>query len=120
MVTLDAPTGYVRLFKAMYKNIELPGIVPDTNPNPIKTMVVTGNNNSYTAQLPDIPVIKGTVKIYDSTASNIIIAQDDREGKIVGKQNGVTIFGVVDYRTGALSFVSSGTLTITGDLTVSY
>ncbi len=120
MVTLDAPTGYVRLFKAMYKNTELPGILPDTNPNPIKTQTITGTGNSYSIQVPDIPVIKGTVKIYDSADPNTIIAQDDREGRIVGKQDSVTIFGVVDYRTGALSFVTSGELTVTDDLTVSY
>jgi len=128
MVTLDRPTGYIRLFKAIYKDTELPGIVPDTNANPVKTKVVleglnTNTNTVYIATLENIPVVKNTVKVKLVSIEETVLAQDDGEGKIINTSgSSISIFGTIDYKTGVLKFVSSGPITgsATDKLVVSY
>lgn len=129
MVTLDRPTGYIRLFKAIYKDTELPGIVPDTNANPVKTKVVLegledNTDTVYSATLENIPVVKNTVKVkLVSNSTETVLAQDDGEGKIINTNgSGISIFGTIDYKTGVLKFVSSGPIvgSATDKLVVSY
>jgi len=129
MVTLDRPTGYIRLFKAIYKDTELPGIVPDTNANPVKTKVVleglnTNTNTVYIATLENIPVVKNTVKVkLVSNSTETVLAQDDGEGKIINTSgSSISIFGTIDYKTGVLKFVSSEPIVglATDKLVVSY
>jgi len=117
IVTLDRPTGYIRLFKAIYKDTELPGIVPDTNANPVKTKVVLeglddNTDTVYSATLENIPVVKNTVKVKLVSSEETVLAQDDGEGKIINTNgSGISIFGTIDYKTGVLKFVSSEPIT---------